>query len=64
MDRELRAFSSFAEADSASRAQYGAMSPDERLALVLELCRRHREEQGETAERLARVYRVVELARR
>ena len=54
-------FDGFAEADEASRAQYAAMTRDERLDLVLELARRHRAEQGEDADRLARVYRVVEL---
>jgi len=62
--REARVFDDFDAADEATRAQYAAMSPEERLAVVVELGFRHREDEGETAPRLARVYRVVELSRR
>jgi hypothetical protein len=64
MPRDARVFDAFSEAEKADRAQYAAMSPDERLALVLELAYRHREDQSEAAEGLARVYRVDELDRR
>ena len=62
MARVARVFAGFSQAEEANRAHYTALSPDERLALVLELARRHREDEGEAADRLARVYRVVELA--
>jgi len=64
MARALEVFDSFSKAESASRAQYAAMTPEERLALVLELSRREREDHGEASARLARVYRVTELERR
>ena len=40
----------FAEADAASRAQYAAMTPQQRLDLVLELSLRYREESVDAAE--------------
>jgi len=61
MNREARVFDDFGAADEADRAHYAAMTPDERLALVLELSYRHREEHGEASEGLARVYRVTDL---
>ena len=63
-DMVVRVFDAFSEAEAASRAQYAAATPDERLALVLELGNRYREENLEASGRLARVYRVVELERR
>ncbi|MHC4952867.1 MAG: hypothetical protein ACYTGZ_03190 [Planctomycetota bacterium] len=64
MDRKLRVFPDFAEADAADRAYYAALSPEERLALAFQLAQRHREANGESAAGLARVYRVVERERR
>ena len=64
MTRDAKVFDSFPEAESASRAQYAAMTPEERLALVLELFWREQEDRDEAPARLARVYRVVELERR
>jgi hypothetical protein len=60
----LRVFSNFREAEEADRALYASLSPQERLDILLELVGRQRESMGETAERLERVYRVVELSRR
>ena len=64
MTRDASFFDAFSEAESASRAQYAAMTPEERLALVLELSRREQEGSGDAPARLARVCRVVELERR
>ena len=68
MDRTIRVFDNFADADAADRAQYAAMTPQERLDIVLELSARHRSDEhnteaSEDSERLARVYRVTELRR-
>ena len=60
----LRVFSSFREAEQADRAFYASLSPQERLDLLLDLVARQREAMGEAAQRLERVYRVVELSRR
>lgn len=60
----LRVFSSFREAEQADRAFYASLSPQERLDLLLDLVARQRESMGEAAQRLERVYRVVELSRR
>ncbi|MEX0718699.1 MAG: hypothetical protein WD066_19045 [Planctomycetaceae bacterium] len=64
MEREpLRVFDSFEKADEADRAYYASLTPQERLDVMLELIRRHRESLGEAAQRLERVYRVVERPR-
>ena len=60
----LRVFSSFREAEEADRAFYASLSPQERLEMLLDLVARQRESMGEAAQRLERVYRVVELSRR
>jgi len=60
----LRVFSSFREAEQADRAFYASLSPQERLEMLLDLVARQRESMGEAAQRLERVYRVVELSRR
>ena len=60
----LRVFSSFREAEQADRAFYASLSPQERLDLLLDLVARQRESMGEAAQRLERVYRVVELSQR
>lgn len=63
VERRVRVFNSQEEAARAEAETYGSMTPEARWALLLELI-----EQvggwGEATERLARVYRVVELERR
>lgn len=62
MERSARIFRSFDAAGAADDAYYGALTPQERLAILLALI-----EQGlpdnEAQQRLERVYRIVELAR-
>ena len=62
MQGELRVFSSFREAEKADSSFYASLSPQERLEILLDLVARHRESQGEAAERFERVYRIVELS--
>lgn len=59
MERTVRVFNSFQEADEADDREYAAMTPEERLKIGIHL----REIiYGDGAEqRLARVYRVVKL---
>jgi hypothetical protein len=64
MPIEVGVFSHFRDAEAASRAQYAAMTPQERLALDFELMNRHHEGADEATAGLARVYRVAELDRR
>ena len=59
MDKTVRIFSSFKEADEAEVREHMAMSPDERIRLVIEL--RDRRHPDAAKQGLARVYRVVEL---
>ena len=62
MEKDIRIFSSFKEAEEADTAYYASLTPQERLDLCLEIIARHRESLGETAERFERVYRVVKLS--
>ncbi|MBZ0111915.1 MAG: hypothetical protein K8J08_05615 [Thermoanaerobaculia bacterium] len=63
MERVVRVYESFADADRADIEYYRSLSPLERLDIALELARRHREAIGQAGTRLVRVHRVVELAR-
>lgn len=63
MKREIQVFASFEEADAADDAFYAALSPQERLDLLLDLIAAQREASGEATEGFARIYRVVELSR-
>ena len=58
---EVRTFTSFDDADRAERQTYRLMSPDERLAILLELIARQNEASGEATAGFARVCRVAEL---
>jgi hypothetical protein len=63
MQRIVRVFQSFEEAEKADEQYYASLTPNERLEILLELVRRQRESLGEAAARFERVYRVVELSR-
>ncbi len=60
MERVVRVFQSHEEAEAADRAYYRSLTPQQRLEILLELIARARP-QDESAERLERVYRIVEL---
>ena len=62
IERTVRKFSSFEEADQADRAYYAQLTPAERLQILLELIERHRQATN-APEGLARVYRIVEFER-
>jgi hypothetical protein len=61
--REVRVFSSFADADEADDEAYAALSPAERVDVLLELIAAHREGAGEATSRFERIYRVTDLSR-
>jgi len=61
--RELRVFTSFADADQADDEQYASLSPTERVNILLELIAAQREASGEASTRFERVYRVTQLSR-
>lgn len=61
VERTVRVFGSFEAADEADARNDAAMSSEERLNILLEL--RDRRHPNATEQRLARVYRVVELER-
>jgi hypothetical protein len=63
VDRAIRTFKSFAEAEAQEHAEYAALSPDERVDILLELIARYRESLGEAAEGFERVHRIVELSK-
>jgi hypothetical protein len=62
VDRVVRTFDSFDAADRAEAEQYAALSPGERLDILLDLITRYRESLGEAAEGFERVHRIVELS--
>ena len=61
MEKAIRVFSSFKEADEADARAHASMSPEERLKLVIEL--RDRRHPDAAKQGLARVCRVVERKR-
>ncbi|MGA3095649.1 MAG: hypothetical protein ABSF25_04265 [Bryobacteraceae bacterium] len=61
MEKVVRIFSSFEDADEADARDDAAMSPEERLKILLEL--RDRRHPDAAEQGLARVSRVVELER-
>jgi hypothetical protein len=62
MDRTLRVFRSAEEAAHAKREQYRAMTPDERVALTVQLQRYYYEQRADTPRRLPRLLTFVERA--
>ncbi|MGH9672695.1 MAG: hypothetical protein ACRD44_05890 [Bryobacteraceae bacterium] len=56
-------FNSFQEADRAEKEYYLSLTPEQRLQIVSDLRALQYGPDDETAPRLARVCRVVELAR-
>jgi hypothetical protein len=63
VERVIRKFDSFEEAEHADADHYAALTPQERVNVLLYLVESYRQSLGETSERLERVYRVVELSR-
>jgi len=61
VEKTIRVFASFQEADEADARRDAAMSPEERLKTLIEL--RDRRHPDAAEQRLARVARVVELER-
>jgi hypothetical protein len=59
VEKTVRVFASFEDADEADARQDTAMSAEERLNILIEL--RDRSHPDAAEQRLARVYRVVEL---
>ena len=61
VEKTVRVFANFEDADEADALDDAATSPQERLNIVIEL--RNRRHPDAAEQRLARVYRVVELER-
>jgi hypothetical protein len=59
MHRTICIFSSFEDAEAATRAEYRAMTPRERVDLVLRLVADYHGWTDDTAPRLERVLRVL-----
>ena len=62
MEKVVRIFRSHQEADEADREYFRSLTPQQRLEIFLDLLWRGRNG-DEAAERLERVYRIVELSR-
>jgi hypothetical protein len=63
MERVVRTFSAFDEADEADDEYYANLEPERRLQILLELIERERSALGEAASRFERVHTVAELSR-
>jgi hypothetical protein len=57
-------FGSYQEAERADLEYYRRLSPAERLEIMFELRARAHKEDDAASRRLARVYRIIELAER
>ncbi len=64
MEKVVRVFHSFEEADAADREYYRSLTGQEKLDLMVDFLAAFREPEDESCERLARVYRVTQLERR
>lgn len=62
MEKVVKVFSSFEEADRADDEYYASLTPQERVDILLDMIAAYRESLGETGQRLERIYRVVELS--
>jgi hypothetical protein len=63
VEKVLRVFASFDDADHADRQAYEKMTPQQRIGMLLQLRRSMVKEGDESAERLERVITVVERPR-
>lgn len=61
VEKKVRVFASFGEADEADARDDAAMSPEERLSILIEL--RDSRHPNAAEQRLARVSRTIELER-
>ena len=61
VEKTAKIFRGFKDADEASAREDRAMSPEDRLKILIEL--RDRRHPDAADQRLARVYRIVELER-
>lgn len=64
VDRVVQIFRTFEDAERADDQFYAELTPEKRLDILIELVERHRSALGESARRLERVHRIVELSRR
>ncbi len=63
MKKAFSVYTSFEESERADRDYYRSLTPEQRLDILLELVDRWRQGlPNESANRLERVYRVVELS--
>jgi hypothetical protein len=63
MEKVLKVFSSFEEAERADDEYYASLAPQQRVDLLLDLIATYRESLGEAGQKFERVYRVVELSK-
>lgn len=61
MERVIRVFDSFEDADQADREYYASLTPQQRLEILFDLISRYSDD-ASNQQGFARVYRIVELA--
>lgn len=62
MERVVRTFHQFADAEEADAEFYASLTPQERLDILLEIVNQVVESSGEAAKGLERVCRVINLS--
>ena len=62
MERILRTFDKFEDAEKSDDEFYASLTPQERLDILLEIVNQQLEISGEAAKGLERIYRVIELS--
>jgi hypothetical protein len=61
MERKVRIFKSFAEAEEADRKYYKSLTPVQRIEILLRLRAQYRPYGDELSEKFVRVCRIVKL---
>jgi hypothetical protein len=61
MDRTIRTFTSWREADDAEADYYASLTPTERVNILLELVAQYRSSLGPSGDGFERVYRITRL---
>jgi hypothetical protein len=64
MEKIIRRYASYQEAEQADLEYYRNLTPDQRMNILFELTERHRQENDEPSEGFARVYRIVKRSPR
>ena len=63
MERVIRRFKTFEDAERADEEYYASLTPAERVDILLGLIEQYEHSRGTASQRFERVYRVTQLTR-